>query len=229
MGGSGAIGQSVCRLLTERGARVVFTYSRSEDEARAFAATLDPELVDGVEQLDLTDRDAVDRLVGSCAGRWGSLDVVVNTAGYMHGLRVFTDMDWDEVEQTVALELFGVLHLGARCRARHASGRLRPVRHRRIRLGKGRREGCRGLLGRQWGRHRVHKALAREVADADICVNVVCPGPTTSPLLDSLAADDDMSGPQMRAMVRAIPKRRPGRPRRSPRWRSSWPPKRPAL
>lgn len=212
VGGSGAIGQSVCRLLTERGARVVLTYSRSEDEARAFATTLDPELVDGVERLDLTDRNAVDRLVGSCAERWGSLDVVVNTAGYMHGLRLFTDTDWDQVEQTVALELFGVLHLArAVVPVMRAGGYGRFVT---VASDSG-KVGAKGVAASSAARGGViafSKALAREVADADICVNVVCPGPTTSPLLDSLAADDDMSGPQMRAMVRAIPKRRPGRP-----------------
>jgi NAD(P)-dependent dehydrogenase (short-subunit alcohol dehydrogenase family) len=212
VGGNGAIGQSICRLLTERGARVVMTYSRSEGPARAFAATLDPSRLLGVVQLDLTDRAAVVEKVESCLDRWGPLDAVVNTAGYMHGLRTFVDMDWVEVEETLALELFGVLHLArAVVPAMRAAGYGRIVT---VGSDSG-KVGAKGVAASSAARGGViafTKALAREVADVDICVNAVCPGPTASPLLDSLDADDAMSGPQMRAMVRAIPKRRPARP-----------------
>lgn len=212
VGGAGAIGQSVCRLLTERGTGVVLTYSRSEDETRAFAATLEPTLVGGVERLDLTDADAVDELIASGVRRWGSLDAVVNTAGYMHGLRMFVDTSRDEVERTVAVELFGVLNL-----ARAAVPVMRTAGYGRIVTvasdsGKVGAKGVAASSAARGGVIAFTKALAREVADLDICVNVVCPGPTESPLLDALDADGAMSGPQMRAMVRAIPKRRPGRP-----------------
>jgi 2-hydroxycyclohexanecarboxyl-CoA dehydrogenase len=212
VGGSGAIGQSVCRMLTERGARIVLTYSRSEETARAVAAGLDADRVAGVERLDITDPDAVQRLVDSVVGRLGSLDVVVNTAGYMHGLQMFTDMAWDEVAQTLALELHGVLHL-----ARAVVPVMRSAGYGRIVTvasdsGKVGAKGVAASSAARGGVIAFTKALAREVADTDICVNVVCPGPTASPLWDSLTAGEDLSGRQMRAMVRAVPKRRPGRP-----------------
>jgi 2-hydroxycyclohexanecarboxyl-CoA dehydrogenase len=212
VGGNGAIGQSICRMLTGRGARVVMTYSRSEQAARGFAATLDPVLLAGVERLDITEPDDVQRVVGATVERLGGVDVLVNTAGYMHGLQLFTDMSWAEVEQTLALELFGVLHL-----ARAVVPVMRNAGYGRIVTvasdsGKVGAKGVAASSAARGGVIAFSKALAREVADLDICVNVVCPGPTVSPLFDGLTANEDISGRQMRAMVRAIPKHRPGRP-----------------
>ncbi|MBI5908283.1 MAG: SDR family oxidoreductase, partial [Burkholderiales bacterium] len=56
------------------------------------------------------------------------------------------------------------------------------------------------------------KSLARELARHDITVNVVCPGPTETNLLDQMRNAPGLTAKLMDAMVRAIPMRRPGRP-----------------
>ena len=56
------------------------------------------------------------------------------------------------------------------------------------------------------------KSLARELARHDITVNVVCPSPTETNLLDQMRNAPCLTGKLMDAMVRAIPMRRPGRP-----------------
>jgi 2-hydroxycyclohexanecarboxyl-CoA dehydrogenase len=53
------------------------------------------------------------------------------------------------------------------------------------------------------------KAVAREVARHGIRVNVVCPGPTDTPMMDATRAADPRLGD---ALVRAIPFRRLARP-----------------
>ena len=53
------------------------------------------------------------------------------------------------------------------------------------------------------------KALAREVAAQGVTVNVVCPGPTDTALLDQVAA---ASQKLYDGLARAIPMRRIGRP-----------------
>ena len=35
LGGSGFVGEAVCRMLSERGAKVAFTYHKREEKARA--------------------------------------------------------------------------------------------------------------------------------------------------------------------------------------------------
>ncbi|MCW2996857.1 MAG: short chain dehydrogenase [Solirubrobacterales bacterium] len=212
VGGSGAIGASVCRMLGERGAQVMLTYARSRDAADRVAALLEPVRLAGVEQVDITDPDAVERLLETARERMGGVDAVINTAGYMHGLHPFVEMDLAEVRDTVALELFGVMHL-----ARAAVPLMREAGYGRLVTvasdsGKVGAKGVAASAAARGGVIAFSKSIAREVADKDICVNVVCPGPTDSALFDTLTSEDDMSGKQMRAMVRAIPKRRAAQP-----------------
>jgi len=78
-GGSRGIGAAAARLLREEGARVL-TVSRT-------GADLD---------LDVTDRDAADRIVAECGERLGPVDVLVNNAGTSEAkpLDELTDEDW---------------------------------------------------------------------------------------------------------------------------------------
>jgi 2-hydroxycyclohexanecarboxyl-CoA dehydrogenase len=56
------------------------------------------------------------------------------------------------------------------------------------------------------------KSLAREVARYGITVNVVCPGPTDTPLIRSMADEMGAGERFVDALVKAIPMRRLGRP-----------------
>jgi NAD(P)-dependent dehydrogenase (short-subunit alcohol dehydrogenase family) len=212
VGGSGAIGASTCRMLTERGANVFLTYRRSGQAAEAVAKGLDPDRVAGVECVDITDFGAVEQLITTARARMGSIDVVINTAGYMHGLHLFAEQDLADVHDTISLELFGVMHLAKAVlpvMTEAGYGRIITVASDSGKVGA---KGVAASAAARGGVIAFSKSIAREVADQDICVNVVCPGPTDSALFDSLTADDDISGKQMRAMVRAIPKKRAARP-----------------
>jgi len=55
------------------------------------------------------------------------------------------------------------------------------------------------------------KSLAREMARDHINVNVVCPGPTKTPLIDELTAGPD-GAKIVEAMTRAVPFRRLAQP-----------------
>jgi 2-hydroxycyclohexanecarboxyl-CoA dehydrogenase len=54
------------------------------------------------------------------------------------------------------------------------------------------------------------KTVAREVARHGVTANVVCPGPTDTPLLAAMAGED--GGRLVDALERAVPMRRLGRP-----------------
>jgi 2-hydroxycyclohexanecarboxyl-CoA dehydrogenase len=54
------------------------------------------------------------------------------------------------------------------------------------------------------------KSIAREVAGAGISVNVVCPGPTDTPILRSFLDEGDYGKKLFDALQRSIPMRRLG-------------------
>src|SRR5204862_6764724 len=53
------------------------------------------------------------------------------------------------------------------------------------------------------------KTIARETARSGVTANVVCPGPTRTPLLEDIAGDD---GRLVESLTRAVPMRRLGEP-----------------
>jgi 2-hydroxycyclohexanecarboxyl-CoA dehydrogenase len=54
------------------------------------------------------------------------------------------------------------------------------------------------------------KTIAREVARSGVTANAVCPGPTRTPLLDSMTAEG--GGKLVDALTRAVPMRRLAEP-----------------
>jgi NAD(P)-dependent dehydrogenase (short-subunit alcohol dehydrogenase family) len=78
LGGSGALGRVVCRLLAAGGGRLGFTYHTNTAAARALESECD-----GVRgwRLDLTSVAEVERTVDEVAAAWGGLDALINCAG----------------------------------------------------------------------------------------------------------------------------------------------------
>ena len=56
------------------------------------------------------------------------------------------------------------------------------------------------------------KTIAREMARNGITANVICPGPTATPLLDGIVAASDNGDKVIGAMARAVPMKRVGQP-----------------
>jgi Dehydrogenases with different specificities (related to short-chain alcohol dehydrogenases) len=211
-GGSGGIGADVCRQVAERGGRVWFTYNSREEAAKSLADELPAGSVAGYGALDVSDLGAVRATVEAAHAAMGRIDALVNTVGHLNHLTLFEDVDMEVVRRTIDIELYGVIHL-AKAVLPHMRaagyGRIVTVGSDSGKVGSKAEAASAAARG---GVISFSKALAREVADTDICVNVVCPGPTDTGLLQEMLADGGMSGKLMKAMVRAVPKRRPGRP-----------------
>ncbi len=92
-GASQGIGRASARRLCAEGARVLLV-ARSEEELRAAA----DECGDQAAWLacDVTDADADERIIATCAEQMGGVDVLVNNAGatWAAGLDELTDEDW---------------------------------------------------------------------------------------------------------------------------------------
>jgi NAD(P)-dependent dehydrogenase (short-subunit alcohol dehydrogenase family) len=108
-GASSGIGRAAAMKLAALGARVTLA-ARDEGRLRALASELGGDEVAAVTAADLRNRDERPRVVAECVGRWGRLDVLVNSAGVIAaGTRATTDRAaWDDM---LELNLHAVVDL----------------------------------------------------------------------------------------------------------------------
>jgi 3-oxoacyl-[acyl-carrier protein] reductase len=92
-GASKGIGLAVSRLLVDEGARVLMV-SRGPEALRAAAEGLGERA--SWLAADVGRPDAAAEIVGACAARFGSVDALVNNAGFadMKDLNDLTDAEW---------------------------------------------------------------------------------------------------------------------------------------
>jgi 3-hydroxy acid dehydrogenase/malonic semialdehyde reductase len=106
-GASSGIGEACARALAAEGARVIVAARRRE----ALAA-LAAELEEGfVVELDVRDREAVERAVVSLPAEWAEIDILVNNAGLGRGLDKLHEGDVDEWEEMVDTNVKGLLYV----------------------------------------------------------------------------------------------------------------------
>jgi NAD(P)-dependent dehydrogenase (short-subunit alcohol dehydrogenase family) len=108
-GGARGIGADTGRLAASRGARVVLSDVLVED-GEAVAAEINADGGDAIfVEADLTDDDAVVRLMETAANHYGGLDVLHNNAGIHEAMItpdfVFEDMSLDTFDRVMAVNL----------------------------------------------------------------------------------------------------------------------------
>ena len=114
-GGNGGLGQRICHALAREGAHVAVMYAQSREQAEGVARTLATsyQINAAAFACDITDADAVAKLVGDVTARFGRLDILVNDAAYNKAIP-FTDLDnltqevWDKI---MAVNLTGPMRL----------------------------------------------------------------------------------------------------------------------
>jgi NAD(P)-dependent dehydrogenase (short-subunit alcohol dehydrogenase family) len=100
-GGSGYIGQEICRKLSEYGAKVYFTYNRGKEKAEVLARELNeknPESCFAL-QMDCTDVKQIQKVVEELYKQESCIDILVNNAAVAQvmPLAMLEEEDLDEV------------------------------------------------------------------------------------------------------------------------------------
>jgi 2-hydroxycyclohexanecarboxyl-CoA dehydrogenase len=209
--GGGTMGAEIGRSLVAEGATVHFTYRSNEDGARTLASQLGAGC-DGYSQLDIGDDDAVATTVAASAASLGGVDVLVVTAGYVHSMVPVLDVEFASVRKTIDVELVGLIRVATQVLPYMRQGGYGRMVFVGSDSGKVGSTGEAASSAARGGVIAFAKALARETArEHDICVNVICPGPTEGPLLEGQLTDPGITGKLTNAMMRAIPKRRAAR------------------
>ena len=198
-GGGGAIGAAICRRFM--GDRILVADRNGEAAKRVAGEVRGQALV-----FDIADYAAAKKTLEK-----EPVDVLVNNAGWDR-FQNFVDTKPEEWEQLLDVNLRGPLNMhhivvpGMLARGR---GRIINISSDAARVGSSGESvyaACKG------GIISFSKTLAREVARNGITVNVVCPGPTDTPILRSFLGEGDAGKKVYDALVRAIPMKRVGQP-----------------
>ncbi len=204
-GGAGAIGLAVCHRLAAAGHRVVVV-DLAASAAEQAASQLAGDGHRGVG-LDVADTDAVSAAVGAVTDEMGPVEVLINVAGWDRFVP-FVDTTPEFWDRVIGINYRGTLntvHAVLPGMIERRRGRIVSVASDAARVGSSLESIYAGAKGAVIS---FSKSVAREVAKYGITVNVVCPGPTDTPLIRAMA-DELGSGERfVDALTKAIPMRR---------------------
>ena len=205
-GGAGGIGAAICRALAADGHRVVVA-DLSEPQSAPLAAELSGLAVG----LDVTDDSSVIEATRRVRSELGPVEICVSCAGWDEA-RSFVDSDEAFLCRVLDVNLAGPMRVARAVlpdmiEARW--GRLIQISSDAGRVGSSLEVVYSGAKG---GLISFSRAIAREVARHAITANTICPGPTETGLLADMMDKSESFGRVVKAMDRAIPLRRLGRP-----------------
>ena len=193
--GSG-IGLATARLAVAEGARVSGTIQTAEQLANLEAVTSQ----DLCFQTDVTDETALNDAVANAAERLGGLDGIVACAGI---IKLLTSVDTDSADWARIIDVnltagFNLARAATPFLTAEAHGamvfissQISLVGHQRAAAYAASKAGINGLA----------KSLALELADRNVRVNAVAPGPIATDMTAATRADPD----RFEALRSAIP------------------------
>ncbi|TFH49785.1 MAG: glucose 1-dehydrogenase [Lysobacterales bacterium] len=210
-GAGGGIGLAICERLAQEGCQLAIL-DRDADAARRAGERINVRGARAsIHVVDITDYAAVGDAVASIASEQGGVHVLVNNAGFDRFANFLdtTPQQWDSI---IAVNLLGTLnmhHVVLPFMREQGWGRVVNIASDAGRVGSSMEavySACKG------GVIAFTKSVARELARTGIRLNVVCPGPTDTPLLAQFMQGGEDGAKILEALERAIPMKRIGRP-----------------
>lgn len=170
-GGSGGIGEAICRRLAEDGYFVIVNYFHSKEKAEKLAAEINGAAV----CFDVSNRNSVEKILNDLYTKYGFISLLVNNAG-LSEIELFTHISHDTADRILMTNLMGTMN---------CSRTLLPEM---IRM----KCGCIINISSMWGQCGAScevdysaskagiigftKALAKEAGPSNIRVNCISPG-----------------------------------------------------
>ncbi|HET7037269.1 MAG TPA: 3-oxoacyl-[acyl-carrier-protein] reductase [Thermomicrobiaceae bacterium] len=175
-GATRGIGRASALRLARDGFPVVVNYRADEAPARALVDEITQAGGQAVAiQADVTDADAVGKLIESAINHYGGLDVLVNNAGITRDTLIMRmkEEDWDAVIQTNLKSVFVTSKAAIRPMLRQRYGRIINLTSVVGLVGNA---GQANYAAAKAGIVGLTKSLARELGSRSITVNAVAPG-----------------------------------------------------
>ena len=179
-GADSGIGRAVALAFALEGASVAVLYNHNDDDA-----TTTKQMLEGrggrclLIKADVRDADACRIAVEQTVAEFGALDILVNNAAYQKAQKDFLEITDEQLERTFQTNIFGYFYM-ARAALPHLKAGSAIVNSGSIV----------GLVGNpilvdycatKGAIHAFTKALALNLADKEIRVNCVAPGPVWTP------------------------------------------------
>ena len=207
-GAAQGIGRAIASRLADEGAKVALADIQFDSAERAASEIRSSGASAIAVALNVTKLDDAIAAADRVERELGPIDILVNNAGW-DVLMPFVETTPDLWDKIIAINYRGMLNcckaVAPRMQSR-GSGKIVSISSDAARVGSTGEAvyaGCKAaIIG-------FSKTLARELAANHINVNVVCPGPTDTALLDQVAA---YSQKLRDGLARAIPLGRVGQP-----------------
>ena len=182
-GGTRGIGKALVCAFAKAGAKVAFTYAKSDDRAEGIKKELGENVI--AFKADVRSLEDMKMVVEETKKQFGKLDIVINNAGITKdkALMLMEEEEWKDVIDTNLTGTFNLTRASIVTLLKQKSGSIINITSVAGRVGMARQTNYSaskaGIIG-------FTKALAKEVGPYGVRVNAIAPGYTETDMISSL-------------------------------------------
>lgn len=205
-GGDSGIGRAVAVAYAKEGADVVIVYLNEDEDAEKTKALVEAEgrrclLIAG----DISDEDFCQSVIRKTITTFGKVDILVNNAAQQYPQESIEDIDQRQLEKTFRVNIFSMFYL-----VKAAMPYLKEGAHIINSASVTAYRGSSHLLDYSATKGAIiafTRSLSQQLAEKNIYVNAVAPGPVWTPLIVASFPPDKVS-----SFGADTPLKRPGQP-----------------
>ncbi|MEP1470112.1 MAG: SDR family NAD(P)-dependent oxidoreductase [Halieaceae bacterium] len=201
-GAASGMGEATAKLFADQGAKVAAIDINRNGLDRVVKEIEAADCPVRGWSLDLSDSEAIQKVVDEAAAHFGGLDMLVNNAG----ISIFSAIDGDDYTQAWSKSLDVLLTAHTRT-IRAALPYLRQSKNPRIvniasTEGLGATKFASAYTAAKHGVIGLTRALAVELGEEGITVNCVCPGPIRTGMTDSIPEEQKLTYARRRVALK---------------------------